>query len=465
MDTGRRVSDLRRSEIDVGELLENRRLGRFHAVTFGLCFLILFVDGLDYSTVNVAAPAILKSFHTETGAMGIVFGSVFVGILIGSVIFGYIGDRYGRKLGAVLGVLAYSIPALLTVFATSIEQLTFFRCLAGLGIGGVIPNVVALLTEAAPKRFRVTFVMLVFVGYSSGNAATGQIAAWLLPEYGWSIVFLVAGAAGLILSVLLAVMLPESIPFLAATRPGSPRLRQMVARAAPEMEIPPDARFLYRRPASETEFSLRLLFSGYRRSATPILWLAFFAESMTYLTLTAWLVVVLEQAGIGAMQAALAYSYSQLGAIAAILVLARLLDRFGPKASVLSACMAVGAIMSLAIPGLSPALMTAIAILAVACASATHQSLIGIVGGFYPTVIRGNGVGYATGIGRFGAMLGPVIAGYLLSKFPLHYALFFIAAPDLVVAAACIALDRCARKSASVAASPPAFGAERLRVS
>ena len=109
------------------------------------------------------------------------------------------------KLGAVLGVLAYSIPALLTVFASSIEQLTVFRCLAGLGIGGVIPNIVALLTETAPKRFRVTFVMAVFVGYASGNAAIGQVAAWLIPEYGWSIVFLVAGSAGLVLSVFLAV--------------------------------------------------------------------------------------------------------------------------------------------------------------------------------------------------------------------------------------------------------------------
>ena len=458
------MSESRPSEIDVGELLENRRLGRFHAVTFALCFLILFVDGLDYSTVNVAAPAILRSFHTETSAMGIVFGSVFVGILIGSVFFGYIGDKYGRKAGAVLGVLAYSIPALLTVFASSIEELTIFRCLAGLGIGGVIPNIVALLTETAPKRFRVTFVMAVFVGYSSGNAAAGQVAAWLIPEYGWPIVFLVAGSAGLILTVILAVMLPESIPFLAATRPDSSRLRQLIARAAPEMEIPADAKFVYRRPASETRFSLKLLFSGYRRTATPIIWLAFFAESMTYLTLTAWLVVVLEQAGVAPIQAALAYSYSQLGAIAAILVLARLLDRFGPKACVLSACAAVAAILFLAIPGLSPGLMTAIAILAVACASATHQALIGIVGGFYPTIVRGNGVGYATGMGRFGAMLGPVIAGYLLAKFPLHYALFAIAAPDLVVAAACIVLDRCARRNPSALASPPGFGTEQLRV-
>jgi AAHS family 4-hydroxybenzoate transporter-like MFS transporter len=450
------VSEARPREIDVGALLENRPLGRFHALTFALCMLILFVDGLDYSAVNVAAPAILKAFQADKSAMGIVFGSVFVGILIGSVIFGYIGDRYGRKHGAVLGVLAYSIPALLTVFASSIDQLTLFRALAGLGIGGVIPNIVALLTETAPKRFRVTFVMAVFVGYSSGNAAVGQIAAWLIPAYGWPIVFLVAGSAGLVLSVILALMLPESIPFLATTRPDGPRLRRLVARAAPELTIPADARLVYRRPVNETRFSLKLLFSDYRRIATPIIWLAFFAESMTYLTLTAWLVVVLEQLGVAPKQAALAYSYSQLGAIVAILVLARLLDRFGPKASVLSACIAVLAIVSLAIPGLSPASITGIAILAVACGSATHQSLIGIVGGFYPTIVRGNGVGYATGMGRFGAILGPIIAGYLLSSFPLEYALFFIAAPDLVVAAACIGLDRWARQDRSEG-NPPAW--------
>jgi AAHS family 4-hydroxybenzoate transporter-like MFS transporter len=392
----------------------------------------------------VAAPSILRAFAADKNAMGVIFGWGYFGIFLGSIIFGSIGDRFGRKPGAVLGVLAYSIPALLTVFATSLDQIALFRCLAGLGIGGVLPNTVALLTETAPKRVRVTFVMAAFVGYSAGNAAIGQVAAWLIPQFGWPIVFLVPGVAGTALSVVLVLLLPESIPFLAATRPDSPRLRRLVTLAAPELEIAQGTRFISRRPTQEQNFSLKLLFSGHRRIATPLLWLAFFAEALTYMTLTAWLAVLLEGAGLAPKEATLAYSYAQLGAIAAILTLAQLLDRFGPKAGVLSASIAVAAILSLGIAGLSPALITMIAIVAVACGSATHQALLGIVGGFYPTIIRGNGVGFASGMGRVAAIIGPVIAGYLLSQLPLAYALAFIAVPDLVVAAACIGLDRVA---------------------
>ncbi|MSP94780.1 MAG: MFS transporter [Alphaproteobacteria bacterium] len=434
-------------EIDVGELMQDRRIGRLHVLTFCLCMAILFVDGLDYSSVNVAAPALLRAFGAERSAMGFMFSMGFTGILIGSVIFGIVGDKYGRKTGAVLGVLAYSVPALLSVFATSFNELTIYRLFTGLGIGGVIPNIVALLSETAPKRYRVTFVMAVFIGYSMGNAAIGQVAAWLIPEYGWQIVFLVAGISGLGLSAVLILFLPESIPFLAATKPESPRLRALVARMAPELAIGPQTRFTFRRPAKETTFSLSLLFDGYRRVATPIIWLAFLAESMTYLTLSAWFVVLLEGVGLSVMQAALAYSYAQVGAIVAILMVARLFDRFGPVVSVFSACTAVAAIIALGLPGLTPVSITAIAIVALACGSATHQSLIGMVGNFYPTIVRGNGVGYATGMGRIGAILGPAFAGYLLTRLPIPNVLIFIAVPDLVVAVACLGLARFAREA------------------
>ena len=441
--------------LDIVEVLQSRRVGHFQLVTFSLCVLILFVDGLDYSAANVAAPAILRTFHVDSNAMAWVFGSGYFGIFIGSVGFGYIGDRFGRKLGAVLGVLAYSLPALLTVFATSLEEVALFRCLAGLGIGGVMPNIVALLTETAPKRARMTFVMAAFVGYSLGNATIGQVAAWLMPQFGWSFPFLVAGVAGTVLSAVLIFALPESIPFLVATRPQAPYLRRLVARAAPDLVLVPSTQFAPRRAQETTRFSPSLLFRCGRAPATTLLWLAFFAEALTYMTLTAWLPVLLERAGLAPTQASLAYSYAQLGAIVAILIAARLLDRFGPKAAVLSAIGAVAAVVALGTRDLSVAALTSIAVAAIACGSATHQSLLGIVGSFYPTTIRGNGIGYASGMGRIAAIIGPTAAGYLLSQLPLEYVLLLIAVPDLVVAAACIALDRCARES-SLAASPPA---------
>ena len=429
-------------EIDVGGLLENRPLGRFHFITLALCFLILFVDGLDFGSANVGAPAILRAFGAEPGAMGAVFSWGYFGIFLGSVFFGMLGDRYGRKLGALLGVLAYSAPALLMPFATSLEQVALFRFLTGLGIGGVVPNVIALLSETAPKRYRISAVMASFVGYSLGNATIGQVAAWLIPVFSWWIVFVTAGLAGLTLFTVLIFLLPESIQLLAAKQPDSPRLRRLVVRLAPELSVTPETRFVLKRPANETKFSLALLFTGYRRYATPLIWVAFFAEALTYMTLSAWFAVILERAGLPPVQAALTFSFAAMGAIAAIIALGPLMDRFGPKAAVVSAAIAVSAIYYLGTPGLASWLITAVGILGYASAAATHQSLNGMVGGFYPTVIRGNGVGYATGMGRIAAIFGPGFVGTLFAQLPLQQVLVFIAAPDLIVALVCIGLDR-----------------------
>ena len=429
-------------DVDIAPILENRRIGRFQALTLFLGALTLFVDGLDYSAINVGAPAILRGFHAERSAMGTVFGWSFFGIFVGSVLFGYIGDKFGRKVGTVLGVLAYSLPALVTVFATSLDELTFWRFLAGIGIGGVVPNIIALLTETAPKRYRVTFVMVGFIGYSTGNATIAQVAAWLVPAHGWQVIFLVAGLAGVVLSCFLSFVLPESIPYLASKGVDSDRLRKLVRRAAPELEVAPDQRIVIKRAANETKFSLTLLFQSYRRFATPLLWIAFFAESLTFMTLSAWLAVLLEQAGLPPKEAALTFSFGSIGAVVATIIAGRLIDRFGPKAVVASALLAVTMITYLGSGGLSPLVISVVAVLSLACSSATHQSINGIVGGFYPTIVRGNGVGYATGMGRIAAIIGPVIASHLMAaNLPLQQVLLFIAAPELVVATACVGLD------------------------
>jgi len=437
----------RATEVDVAELLETRRMGRFQWLTLLLGCLILFVDGLDFSAVSVGTPAILRAFHTETSKLSFVVSSGFVGILIGSFLFGYIGDRFGRKVGAIAGVLTYTVPALLTVFATSLPQLAALRFICGLGMGGVVPNVIAFLTEAAPKPYRVTFVMVAYMGYSLGNASIAQVAAWLTPLFGWQVIFATAGAVGLVLAAALPFLLPESIAYLAASRPGSPQLVRLVKAAAPDADFGPETRFVVRRPATHEKFRLKLLFTEERRIATPLLWTGFFAESLVYMTFATWFSLVLVQAGLSPKQAALTFSAAYVGAMGAIFGLARLLDRFGPKASVITAAGAIAAFLVLGTPGLSAPAIIAAGVLAMSCSSSTHQALNGIVGGFYPTVVRSNGVGYASGMGRVAAIIGPAIAGYLLSAhLPLQTVLALMVSPYMMVIAVCLALSRLKRK-------------------
>ena len=243
-------------EVDVGALLEERKLNRFHALTLGLCVLILFVDGLDFSASNVGAPSIIRGLGIERSEMSFIQSSGYFGIFVGSLLFGYLGDKYGRRFGAILGVLAYSIPGLLSVFVTSYEELAVLRFFTGLGMGGVVPNVIALLNETAPKRYRATFVMIGYVGYSMGNAVIAQVAAWFVPSFGWPIIFVVASIVGLVLCGVLLFALPESISYLTVTNPESPQLKRLMSRFVPDQDF--SSRALRPEPARRREAVLAL---------------------------------------------------------------------------------------------------------------------------------------------------------------------------------------------------------------
>ena len=336
------------------------------------------------------------------------------------------------------------------------------RFVTGLGVGGVVPTTIALLTETAPRRFRASFIMLTLIGIAAGNSAAGQVAAWLIAPLGWPVVFQAGGIVGLALCAVLVVCLPESIRFLAVAKPESAQLRRLVRRIAGARAIAPDARFVLYQP-KHAGFALAQLFGGPQRAATPLLWIAYFAEALTFMTLLSWLVVFLEGAGLPPAQAAFAFSYAAMGGICAILVMARVLDRFGPMALAVSSVAAVGSVVGLGAAGLSQPVRVAFAVLAIAFCTGTHNALNGTVGMFYPTAIRGKGVGYATGMGRVGLIVGPVVTGYLLAgKLPLDEVLSVVAAPYVVVALTCWALGRLYQRrfagGASIEAVAPSLG-------
>jgi AAHS family 4-hydroxybenzoate transporter-like MFS transporter len=434
--------------VDITEIVGNAKLGRFHVGILILGFLMIFIDSFDLGSVNVAAPAILRAFHGEKSQMGVVFGAGYFGILIGCWVFGYVGDRWGRKAGSIWSILVYAVPAFIIPFANSLDQLVYLRFLAGIGLGGVMPTTLALLAETAPKRLRASFAMLSLFGFPSGTTCIGLVAAWLVPSYGFSAVFFAAGAAGLALLVILLLFLPESVQFLALNQPQSPALARQMKYFAPDLVITPETRFVVHRAEKPKGFAVTELFAPANRTATALLWAAYFFEGLTYITIASWLAVVLETAGLSPVQASLTFSYAASGGIVVSFLLMRPLDKFGPSASVVTALIAIASLVLLGMPDNPQWLIVVAAIGVHSFCSATHSSLNGTVGLFYPTGIRSNGVGWASGLGRIASIIGPIYLGYLLSwKLPLQDVLYIVAAPYLLLVLACLGLGKLYRKN------------------
>lgn len=428
--------------IDVAELVESRKLGRVQLGIWTLAFLMVFVDGFDFSGPLAGAPAILRAFGAQKTELGWVFSLGNFGALLGAYLFGYVNDRFGRRTAALTAILCYTLPALVSGFATSLTELGLYRFVVGLGVGGIMPTAIAYLVEIAPKRFRVTMVMCGVLGFTTGIAAIGQVAAWLIPVWGWQSVFFLPACTGLALFVFLYFALPELLRYLTLHKPELDELRRRVQRIAPELAIGPATRFTMPTQPRRRTISPKPLFQGNQRIVTPLLWTGYFFEALTFMAWTNWFAVLMETLKLTPLQASLTYSYGALGGIAAAILVAWFFDKLGPLAVAGAIIIASVAIAGLGVVGLSQSLIVLLGIVSFAFAQSAQGSFNGMVGVFYPTNIRGQGIGYAGAMGRVAQIIGPLVTGYLLSAaLPLQTTLLIVAAPYVVAAAICIGLD------------------------
>lgn len=423
--------------VHIAPLLDDMKIGRTHIGIFILCFVTLFLDGMDFAAILVTAPAILRDWQLEPRVMGTIFGVGNLGLLIGAVAFGKLGDIYGRRIGIVAGVLTYSLPALATAFADSYEHLLILRFLTCIGIGGVLPNIVTLLTEGAPKRVRGSSVLLASIGYALGPAAVGGLAAFLIPRTGWPSVFLIVGVAGTLLGILLYFVLPESIRYLALKKPQSEELRQALRRIAPDLAIGPQTQFVIDSDVSKKP-GLADLFRDRLATITPLLWAVFFVETLTFMTLVSWVPILLQRSGVSPAMASLAFAYGAVGGVIAQLLLSRFIDSFGWLTTLFATVVTLIALFALGMPDLTPTLVISLIVLAMSFATSAHNSLYSLVGPFYPTAIRGNGVGLASGAARVAAIIGPVVGGLLVSQLSLSGMGIAMAIPYIATAILCL---------------------------
>src|SRR5882724_11745813 len=228
---------MKAASIDVGALIEGQRFGRFQTgLMFWICT-FMFIEGYDMQVVGYAAPAIIKAWHSDKAAFGAVFGAGLGGFMLGATLLGNLGDKFGRKRMIVVGSLLFGLFTLASAFAEDLTQLLVLRAIAGLGLGGSIPNAIALMTEYAPSRVRATRVGIMFIGYTIGSALGGVIAAHLIPAYGWPSVFVVGGVLPMLLAAGAAFGLPESVRFLMLKRGRADLVLPLLRRVRPELDL------------------------------------------------------------------------------------------------------------------------------------------------------------------------------------------------------------------------------------
>jgi len=403
--------------IDVAALIDRSKLGRFNYRVIVLSWLVTAFDGLDQLMIGFTAPYMRDELELTTGQIGYLVSAGIAGMVIGGFVFSYLADRIGRRPAIIATAVAFGILTAATAAANSFETLLFMRFADGLPLGGLIPLAWALNIELSPRRMRSSMVTVIMLGYSFGGLAVGPLTNLVAPDYGWQAVYVVAGVATLGCAVVLWIGLPESIRFLVVKGREPERIVRMLRRIDPACDAQATDQFVLGDEAAATrEFHVRELFRGRLRWVTPMLWLGYLMSSVIIFVLTAWSPIIFESLDFPRTTAALVGSYtSALGAVAA-LTLMRFTDRLGPVAIAACSALAVPVLLLLGFGFVPHERFLYVAVGGAMLISGMHYGWHSIAGIYYPSAIRASGGGWASSVAKFGAILGPIVAGFFLSS-------------------------------------------------
>jgi AAHS family 4-hydroxybenzoate transporter-like MFS transporter len=432
------------SLVDVAEFIDAQPVGGFQIKLLLTCAAVLFLDGFDTTAIGYVAPVLAREWGLGKGALGPVFSAGLFGLMIGALIFGPLADRIGRKKIIIFSTLTFGVGALVTAFVQDVNALFAIRFLTGLGLGGAMPNAIALTSEFSPRRRRATMVMVMFVGFSIGAALGGLLAAALIPQFGWRSVFIAGGVAPLIMVPILALKLPESVRFLASNGRANTRVAQLLGLISPKAEFSPATRFVVDEPEL-AGIPVKHLFKGGRTLATLLLWIVFFMSLLDIYFLSNWLPTVLNDLGASVSEAAIIGSMLQVGGVVGTFALGSVIDRFSFCALALVYFVAVFAVGAIGQLGHSVIFVTMAIFAAGFCIVGGQIAANALAAGFYPTTVRATGVGWALGIGRVGSIVGPLVGGVLLTMKWSAGEVFMVAAGAALCAAlAAFSLSRLA---------------------
>ena len=433
---------------NISEILDGREIGGFQKLVIALCTTIMFVEGMNAQLAGYVAPDLREAWKLTPSELGTFFSSVLFGLMLGGLFVAPLADRIGRRPILIGCVALFGLCSIASAFSTSIEMLDGLRFITGLGLGGAMPNAIAMTAEYSPQARRSTMVAIMMTGFILGSVAVGLMAAELVPVWGWPSVFVAGGVLALLLLPLVMIALPESVRYLALREQGRAAAAQLLKRLAPDLEFDANTRLIVEEH-SGAGVSVVMLFREGRAYRTALLWLIYFMSLLNVYLIASWLTVHVREEGIAVGTAIIIGTMFQVGGAFGA-VFGWMIDRSGPSRAILIAYL-VGAV-AIACIGLAEANIVMLTL-------SVFAAGFGIIGGqnaanalaaiSYPTQIRSTGVGWAVGIGRVGSIVGPGLAGILVEAGISTQDIFYLAIiPALCASAAGVALGL--RRSAPI---------------
>jgi AAHS family benzoate transporter-like MFS transporter len=402
--------------IDVHKLADEAKFNRFHWSVLIWCFVILVLDGYDLAVAGAALPSIMKAMRVEAATAGFMASSALFGMIFGAIGLGALADKIGRRGAIAICVLLFCVFTAAAGFTNDPITFSVMRFFAGLGIGGAIPTAAAQMAEYSPKRVRSVTVTLMCCGYAVGSILVALLGKQFIETYGWQSVFIAAGTPVVLIPFILKYM-PESLAFLIKQRDDT-LLREVVRKIRPDMRLEPHEEFLVPTEDRAEGPTVRLLFMDGRGFSSVMFWVAFMTCLFMLYALSSWLVKLMGMAGYSlgsALNFLLAYN---AGAVIGAVGGGWLADKLNIK-WVTTAFFAIAAV-SLTLLGYGAQPLFLIVAVVGASTLGTQILLYAYAGQFYPTSVRSTGLGFASGVGRIGAIAAPILIGLLVSmKLPL----------------------------------------------
>ncbi len=408
-------------------------MSSYQLLIVAICFILNFNDGIDVLLVSFTGPEIASEWLLSKAELGYIFSAGLVGMTAGCFLLAPFGDRIGRRNVFLISLSLISAGMLLVYVAGSYTQLLCFRVITGLGIGGILPNLATVAAEFSNNRRRDFYVGLIQAGWPLGAIITGFFTAWAVPRFGWRFGYLAAGTVSSAMLVAVYFYLPESLFFLAAKQPGDAggKIKALLKRLGHDgAELPPAGGTV------GAKASVRELFSGAYSRSTILLWLAIFFGFITLYSLMSWVPSIARESGMPFELATLTGTALNFGAFTGVAVMGYCISRF-PIKRVLVSFMGIAFVIMLLFGNfsLSYVLMFVLTFLIGFFVQGGFNIFYPIATRIYPDTIRSTGVGWAMGVGRFGAILGPALFGIFSDMGVSLAARFTLFSLPLVIAA------------------------------